>query len=205
MCEVKTCSKCKETKDISNFARSKKRSQGGYYYNSWCNSCRTVARREKSGVLPTPVAKIERDKKECLHCHEMLSLSSFFKAKKGVLGVGSYCKSCFKEKYSNKEKASEYTSKYRTTNPERWRALHRIHQFNRKSLIKATDDGTVTDDVLKKLLNKTHCCWCNQETLVEDRTIEHVIELSNGGLHSASNLDMACKSCNFSRPNRDAK
>lgn len=49
----------------------------------------------------------------------------------------------------------------------------------------------------------THCCWCKQEIPASLRTIEHIIELSNGGMHSVHNITMACKSCNSSRVNRN--
>lgn len=80
--------------------------------------------------------------------------------------------------------------------------MHRIHQFNRKSLIKATDDGTVTDEFLEKLFKKERCCWCDRVMSEDEKTIEHIVELSNGGKHSASNIDLACLSCNSARKNK---
>lgn len=36
-------------------------------------------------------------------------------------------------------------------------------------------------------------------------SLEHIIELSNGGIHGVSNINMACISCNSSRLNKKSK
>ncbi len=195
---MKMCSMCKEIKSEDNFSpigTSKK--TGERYLASHCKACRVIYNREKYYDGRTSVKAIKTEThRECMCCHKMILFSD---------ARGSYCKTCFKEKYYDPEKAKISTAKYRARNPERWRAAHRVHQFNRKSLIKASSDGSVTDLVLKELLNKVNCCWCGKETLASERTIEHIIELSNGGKHSKDNLDMSCFSCNASRPNKNLK
>lgn len=202
---MRTCTKCKQELDESRFSKSTHKN-GNVYFNSYCYSCRTKYNREKynNGIIGKK-AIVTDTHKECMHCNEMLPLLEFSKSKKGSGGVISYCKKCYTIKYKDLEKGKLATAKYRKNNPERWRASHRIHQYNRKALIKATCDGTVTDKVVKDLLNKEYCCWCNKSIPASDRTIEHIIELSNGGLHSKDNLDMACFSCNSSRKNKNVK
>jgi len=116
---------------------------------------------------------------------------------------GSYCKPCFTKRFRTGEDYQamqrEATTAYRKRHPERWRAAHRVHQFNRRSLIKATDDGTVTDAFLKDMLDGSECYWCKEDIPASLRTIEHITELNDGGHHSASNLTMACLSCNSKR------
>lgn len=140
--------------------------------------------------------------KVCRECQVEKAFSEFYKTKKGTHGLNAYCKPCYKSKYHDKEKAKERTAKYRETHPERWKAAHRIHQHNRKSKIKATDDGTVTDEFLKEIYSRMNCYWCGLFVDEEDRTLEHVVELSEGGAHSASNIEMACLSCNSARLGR---
>jgi len=193
--ETKKCTKCGDDIDVSLFSpTSKNKNTGKQYYHSHCNPCRTQSDRDKRGQKePKRFAKKTDTHRECMECHKMFLYEDI---------NGSYCKTCKKEKYYDKEKARLATKRYRENHPERWKAKHRIHQYNRKNLIKATDDGTVTDCFLKEILNKECCCWCNEKIKYENRTIEHVIELSAGGLHSSSNIDMACSSCNSSRKNR---
>lgn len=204
--ENKKCTKCKNELPISNFSKTGNKKDGSIRYNSWCNSCRTKQNRERLGIKERPKPKVTNTTKECLQCHKEFNLSYFRDSTRGRKGKASYCKSCqdkmHKEKYYNKQKAKEYTKAYRERHKERWRAMHRIHQFNRKSLIKTTSDGSVTDEVLKSLLDKEVCCYCNKSIPASERTIEHKVELSQGGTHTADNLDMACLSCNSSRPNR---
>jgi hypothetical protein len=140
--------------------------------------------------------------KECRHCKVEKELTEFSPAKRGTHGVAAYCRPCFADKYRNKDRAREATARYRARHPERWKAAHRIHQFNRRSNIKATDDGTVTDKFLKELYSRMNCYWCGLFVDEEDRTLEHVVELNEGGAHSASNIEMACMSCNSARLGR---
>lgn len=140
--------------------------------------------------------------KACRDCEEEKPFSEFYKTKKGTHGLNAYCKVCYKKRYHNREAARLRTAKYRETNHERWKAMHRVHQFNRKSTIKAVDDGTVTDAFVKEVYSRMICYWCGLFVDEEDRTLEHVVELIDGGAHSASNIEMACLSCNSARLGR---
>ncbi len=203
---MKKCTKCNKEKELSNFSKTGTNKNGSTRYNSWCNSCRTVQNRERTGAKEKPKPIVTDDSKECLECNKLLKLDEFRDSARGRKGKSSYCKPCEdtrkKEKYYSKEKAREATKRYRERNKERWRAIHRIHQFNRKALIKATCDGSVTDEFLKLLLDKEICIYCNEKIPASSRTIEHIQELSQGGTHTSDNLDMACLSCNSSRPNK---
>lgn len=140
--------------------------------------------------------------KECRHCKVSKPLTDFTPSKRGIQGVAAYCKPCFADKYRNKDRAKEATARYRAKHPERWRAAHRLHQLKRRNSIVATCDGTVTDSFLIELYNRTECYWCKQFVVRENRTLEHIIELIDGGVHSTSNIEMACSSCNSARLGR---
>lgn len=203
---MKVCPKCGVNKEDSEFRKTFNKKVNKYYLSPYCKPCAVEYNRDRyhGGRKPNH-AKLTDTHKECMSCKEMLPHSNFNKIGKAKHGLGAYCKKCFKEKYYDKEKSRKQTAKYRAAHPEKWRAMHRVHQYNRRALINATDDGTVTEEFLKELLDKSTCCWCGKETPASERTIEHIIELSNGGLHSASNLDMSCFSCNSSRPNKGVK
>ena len=211
---TKICSRCKTELSLDRFSPAKKNSEGETIsYSSWCKECKRKLeseRRRNKGIDEKVILKVipEDMAKECGECRNMLSVEHFSPSFKGSLGVSSYCKACTVLRHSRKptnerkEKAREATQRYRKKHHERWKAMHRVHQFNRKSKIRATDDGTVTDSFLKELFKKETCCWCGKIMEDSEKAIEHVIELNDGGLHSASNIDIACLSCNSSRKNK---
>lgn len=202
---MKVCSKCRSEFPIEKFSPTKRNKDGSVKYRqSWCMDCRAAQNRKSLCQKEKPKPSVATDSfKECLSCKNIIPLEGFTYSKRGRFQRASYCKECFNGRYKNPEKSREYTRRYRERHNERWRASHRIHQFNRRSKIKASEDGTVTDDFLIQLLRKDLCYWCGRYVNIENRTIEHVVELSRGGPHSASNLTMACLSCNSSRKNKN--
>lgn len=208
MIENKCCTKCLEVKALENFSVTKRNEDGSVRYrNSWCTDCRVTANRERLGYnkLEKSVVDFDNEMKQCACCKEMFPFAEFPPSKRGSANLAAYCKSCARDKYYDKEKAKGYTQSYRDRNRNRWRALHRINQFNRRSLIKASEDGTVTNEFVDSIYAEEICYWCKEFTDEEDRTLEHIIELSSGGLHAASNITMACFSCNSARLNKGVK
>lgn len=205
---MKVCSKCATEKEFTSFTKRKcNKKDGSPSYSSWCNECRTKDNRIRMGFEERPKPKTDEisKTKECLECHEILGFDKFSPSKRGRFGLSAYCRKCQSRKYKNNETARAATAKYREKNLFRWRALHRIHQFNRRNLIKATEDGTVTNDFINFIYNQEICYWCKQQIESDQRTLEHIIELSDGGIHSASNITMACFKCNSSRFNKGRK
>lgn len=141
--------------------------------------------------------------KECRHCRVVKLHSEFSPAKRGACGLAAYCKPCSTEKFKpDPEKVRQRTARYREKHSERWKALHRLHQLKRRSNIEALCDGTLTDGALREIYSRELCFWCGEFVLEVDRTLEHVVELSAGGLHSIHNAEMACRSCNSARKGR---
>lgn len=69
----------------------------------------------------------------------------------------------------------------------------------RRALEVSVSDGTATVEFMRNLYAKRICYYCGWLTFREHRTADHKTPLSRGGLHSASNLVMACYSCNYSK------
>lgn len=198
----KICSKCSLELDIKNFSCIKRNEDGTCkYYNSWCNNCRSSQNSKRLGLKKKPKPLVTENEKQCLKCMMLLNFSNFSPSKRGKLGLSSYCKKCSPR--SSSEKSRKYSSKYRQTNREKYLALHRLNMFKRRNNIRAKSDNTVTDEFLRFVYSQITCCWCNIEVPQEDRTLEHIIELSNGGIHSIHNITMACRSCNSARLNRN--
>lgn len=198
----KICSKCNLELDIDNFSCTKRNEDDACkYYNSWCNNCRSLQNSKRLGLKRRLKPLITETEKQCLKCLNLFDFSNFYPSKRGRLGLSSYCKTCTPRMIP--EKSRKHVNKYRQSNRERYLSLHRLHMFARRNNIKIKSDGTVTDDFLRFVYSQTTCCWCNNEIQPKDRTLEHIIELSSGGLHSVHNITMACRSCNSARLNKN--
>ncbi len=196
---MKVCSVCREQKELDNFSPTKRNEDGSIKYRaSQCTRCRTNKNRK------TPEYKQDEVTKECRHCRLPKPHEEFSPSIRGKLGLSAYCRPCEAVRFKpDKEAARKATADYRARYPERVRASHRLHQLKRRSRITATSDGTVTDEFLKDIYSRVECFWCRKDTEESERTLEHVIELTSGGSHSASNIEMACRSCNSARLGRD--
>lgn len=199
---MKICNKCKKESD--NFSPLKSGKDG---LSSWCRDCKrehgTRARRE-SGIKPKRYRRFENGLLECLDCNKFLDTKSFSDSKRGSFGKSSYCKKCAsKRKSKDKEGQNRRAKQYRAKGT--YRPAHRLRQFNRKATIKATSDGTVTKEFTLQLLDTEHCTYCKKFTDKTNRTLDHVVPLNKGGIHSATNLVMACVSCNSTKKDLDLK
>lgn len=202
---MRRCSKCNADKPLTNFHATKRNPDGSIKtFSSWCSQCKIEKYRETSKSPKRFIAFIclNTQIKECSGCNVKLPFSDFTKSTKGSGGISAYCRPCFKDRYYNKDKSRKQSSKYRSENKESWNAYHRVSQFNRVSKIKAVSDGTVTKEFAKSVYDTEVCYWCKSFIDRPNRTMEHLIELSAGGPHSASNIVMACRSCNSSRFNK---
>jgi hypothetical protein len=206
----KTCKTCKVDKESSEFGNNKHSKDKLNYV---CNPCRAdyeLQRRISKGIKPKVKPVVLENQKECLMCKQILPLDHYGDNKRGRLGKNCYCVDCFPKYHINqrnldvttyRENRRISTQKYRDSHREHWRGLHRINQFNRKNLIKAVDDGTVTESFMKALYDIDKCYWCGNLTPENKRTAEHIIPLISGGIHGVSNLTMACSTCNSSKRN----
>lgn len=185
---LKICTKCKELKDRKGFNSS-----------VWCNDCNRTYHREKYGYIPRIIPIITDKEKQCTTCKVLKPFSEFSPSIRGKLKLASSCKPCtslYIISKTSKEERRIKTQLYRNSNREWWRSLHRINQFNRKNLVKAVSDGTVTPEFVKTVYNLTDCYYCKEEIPRKFRTLEHKQPLKKGGLHSINNITMACSTCN---------
>lgn len=194
---LRFCKQCKVWLDVSLFQCDR---ANRYHYE--CKKCTLFLTRE--GTFSKSV--IIGSEKLCLECHKLKDIS-LFKPGRGIGDIQAYCMPCLKirgQRKYKKEKAKyrERSYKWRIDNREVYLAQHRIHQFNRENQIKAQSDGTVTEDFLKEIYATNNCFYCERETPRDDRTLEHLVPLSRGGLHSIYNIEMACVNCNSSRQHK---
>lgn len=114
-------------------------------------------------------------------------------------------------KKANKDKVRAYTArttaqnsarhaKWREANPERFK----VHLFASNHKRRALKKGGMTGRETKEWFDaqKKVCHWCGIDCSSLP-TIDHVKPLSKGGEHVASNLVIACKSCNSRKHAKD--
>lgn len=96
-----------------------------------------------------------------------------------------------------------YAPRWRAENNERAKAAFRRDAWKRRS-IELNAVGFCTEaQWLARLDFYGHCCYlcgCDWDALLSfDKTVDHVIPLSQGGTEWPSNLRPACRSCNSSK------
>lgn len=157
--------------------------------------------------------------KKCKDCGEIKPVSEFYRRSKVYLH--SYCKECYNirsKAYRALPKAIavrvKYQAKYRAL-PEvkaararynaRWeasirgKASHAVSLGKRRALV-VTQKQITVDEWLAILKEYSYrCAYCGTDI---DIGIEHIIPLSKGGEHIASNIVPACQSCNSSKRNK---
>lgn len=193
---MKKCSECKRTELETEFTPSRK------YICKDCVRKRNQEYSLKQGCKLKFIPIVTETHKQCGECKQMVQLNNFSPSKRGRLGLSSYCKPCSSKrqlKRVSKEKRRIQTQKYRDNNREWWRSLHRINQFNRRNKIKLVSDETVTQDFIKEIYSIENCYYCKEPTPKKFRTLEHRQPLNKGGLHSSSNIVMACLQCNCTK------
>lgn len=115
---------------------------------------------------------------------------------------------------NNFEILKEKKKQYNKDNIEAVRARHKKYMQTEKGKIIAKNmkhirrtaekNGDVTTKQLKELYQNTKVCyWCNCSLKNNDIHLDHYVPIAKGGLHTISNLVLACSSCNKSKSSKD--
>jgi len=171
---------------------------------------------------------MERDLKRCCaDCRRELSLESFHRASKDVLGRQRSCKECSAARYrawyaSNIQRQRERSlsnyrknvderrakqREYQKRDPELRRARHRawlelVPTRNAERVAKrraaALAQSAGPVDFAEILKRDGDICYlCGERP--KKRHFDHVIPLSKGGAHSMENIKVACSTCNLKK------
>lgn len=103
-----------------------------------------------------------------------------------------------------KQRRIEYGKLYHKTLSGKLSSARNAHK--RRALKLSQEDGTVTSQALENLKNiQKHKCYYCGEALEYDKNkavhLDHYIPLSEGGLHSITNVVWSCGPCNWSKGN----
>lgn len=209
---MKQCVLCNRVLALACFSRAKLMRDKLSNRCKKCHAAYERARRLAKGVVKS--LKRLRDPKhitlglkECFQCDKLSPLEDFSPCDRGYGGVAAYCREC-QNKRSRHSRAdgshAEYIKKWRQGN-QKWRMQHAGHQARRRAQKQKSDTGLVTTAFILGLYSTTHCFYCDKFTEVINRTMDHMIPLSRGGLHDPLNLVMACGRCNFSKHSMTAE
>jgi 5-methylcytosine-specific restriction endonuclease McrA len=168
------CPRCKTSKDESMFFKDKSRKSG---YKSWCKVCSTEKRK----------AWVEQNKE---------TLRAYDRARRKTVEQKRKRNERRREIHAlDPSKTRDRTNRWNSLNPDRIKEYHHNRYVKEKSRV-----GNLPRGWRAALINlaENKCMKCGFE---ETLTVDHVVPVSNGGLHCISNMQILCKSCNCSKRN----
>lgn len=122
-----------------------------------------------------------------------------------------------RQKYNErcKEKnRKRYRERYRE-NPTKERIRQRIYKHANPDKIKNSDatrrdrvqkqnNNTINTDWLKKEYAQTNVClYCGKKMIENQKSLDHLVPISKGGLHAIHNVVVCCRSCNYAKRDKD--
>jgi len=211
---MKTCTKCKESKDESEFYKSTSGKDG---LRSRCKVC---CNRESSKWRELHQDTIKEDWKDYYHSHKNKLNERSRKWHHDHKDVANLrARNRYRE---HLEQARAYSHKWREDHPDESKATTQKWMKEHPERVKANRQrwadehpDTIRDSQRRyshnrraKLANSpfpkdfklASCCWVCLST--EKLTVDHIVPISRGGTNDISNLTTLCQSCNSSKNNR---
>lgn len=149
--------------------------------------------------------------KTCTKCLSELDISNFSKWR-------SRCKECSSEDkaeylsrnpnqwreyyYAYRDKLLEYSRQYKKSDKYK---LYKVNDKHKRRQIEQYSDNSVTqeslDDMLLTQNSLCNICKCNIENR-SSRHLDHIYPISRWWLHTITNLQWLCVTCNLSKSNK---
>lgn len=104
-----------------------------------------------------------------------------------------------RRRYKEDPERSRLNAKaWKVANPDKVAKHEKTYRAKRLERCAAQSDGTLTQSFVRGLFAKAKvCCYCGYEfQKSKEKSLDHIVPLSKGGLHSASNVDICCVLCN---------
>lgn len=105
----------------------------------------------------------------------------------------------WKRWYENggRERIVANAKKWRAANPEKARRIKRNNARRRRALESGSKRGYwITQRDRRRMWSSGLCFWCRKFVPPTERSEDHVIPVSRGGIHSIGNIVPACRTCN---------
>lgn len=182
----KICSKCHNTKLLSDFYKQTNTPDGLTYYCKACMNERTSQWQQKNRGRTNEIARNWR-KNHPNYLREYARENSEKIRQHGIQ---------YRLEHGDPEKNREAVRQWRLDNPEK-----HIAKENRRRARKAGNGGTYTIDEWNTLLarynNTCLCCGVKgEDTGLGKLTPDHVIPISKGGSNDIGNIQPLCFLCN---------
>ena len=145
--------------------------------------------------------------KFCPRCKQEKDLSCFGVARRRTDGLQGWCRECRvtaqrEWRRANPAAHAAQVAQDRAGHPDRFRSYdlkqrstRTAAQRRRTAQIAATDDGTVDREAIYKRDNAL-CGICGELVDWADFELDHIVSLSAGGIHTASNVQVTHGRCN---------
>ena len=210
---IKTCTRCNESKPLTEFNADKIRPDG---YAYWCRSCVKAYNAERKAAKAAPVS--EDTLLTCSTCGNQLAARMFHHNKAMLTGRMNQCKMCCAKYYD--QNASEKTAYRRGAyrkDRKRFLAASREYQKANPAKMRGYDarrraakhgveiEAKVTQEQWLGLLKQANwqCHYCKRDIFQPtakpsalDATQDHIIPLIDKGPHAIENIVPACRRCN---------
>ena len=203
---LKTCTKCKEAKSISEYGKRGDAPDGLKFR---CRLCECARGREyykhnRERVLAR-TSKYYQDNLEYYKAYQLAWIQEN-KEKKANASKRRRTENPEKESVQsakwyreNKAHAKKYADEYRKKNPDIYKAANANRRARRRDA-----GGTYTAKDIRALYQTqdARCVYCDA-SLAEKYHADHIMPLSRGGSNYIENIQLLCPPCNLSKGARD--
>jgi len=187
----KTCSKCRQEKPETEFAKSRSEKDSLYRY---CRSCWSQIR--KKSYLKNKAKELERNKEWSMQNkqrHRQL-VHQYWENNKEKLKAGA--QTCY---VLNRDKRQQQIRQWKLDNPIRWRILCGVHAHKRRSRNGAAEGCYSPEDIQALLSEQNGLCNGCAADITQTFHVDHIVPISRGGSNWPDNLQLLCRSCNCSK------
>lgn len=214
------CNNCKKHKNSNEYHKDRGR------YKNICKKCHNEKYKDyispsiKKRIEQTRIKKIKKDNQLifCKKCNKSKKNKYWDRDKNGHLST-TCCSSLEKKIYKKLKKRflkkcktclkvkSLESFNQRQAKCKECQAIYvslKGNREKRKTWISETDDGTLSNEVLRNMYAEAkNCLICEEEIKWRDKNLDHIVPLSKGGAHSIKNVMVICKDCNTKKSNKD--
>lgn len=180
----KTCARCKQSLPREAFHNARNRPDGKYPY---CRQCNSAYNRQRAASDPAADAERKARKK----AYDAI-YNEKHKARKAEQVKRRY------EKKADEIKA--YIRRWQKANPEKVSAYKATNKAARRCATGAGMSGAELSAWKRKQAKV--CYWCGAKC-ARKYHVDHYTPLKKGGRHEASNLVIACPTCNLRKHAKD--
>lgn len=195
---MKTCTKCGETKPVSEFGQYAGKRKGLRSCCKVChNSANAIWRANKPGYNAA-YYKSNRD--------EILASQTVYREKNSEI-IRAYDAARDKANPRRNHKAKE---QWRKNNPDKARAaslawhqanpeMVRIYNHKRRARLREVG-GALSKGLAERLIKlQRGKCACCRQPLGTDYHLDHIMPLALGGTNTDDNIQLLCKKCNLQK------